>query len=154
MSWMKTDDFSPLGEVTWDVTEANVNISLVMRRSACCCDIIDDVMGDATEMFRCTEMVEWSLIRIAVTSFQKFEMSRPTLTLTTPWACHHCLVVWHNVYIDVPQYLEKANPTSASSLLKAPARTFTLESYDTMLIRHWNMVSNCTSMIIFVDNCV
>ena len=81
---MKTDDFSPLGEVTGDVTEANVNISLVMRRSACCCDIIDDVMGDATEMFRCTEMVEWSLIRIAVTSFQKFEMSRPTLALTTP----------------------------------------------------------------------
>ena len=93
-------------------------------------------MGDATEMFRCTEMVEWSLIRIAVTSFQKFEMSRPTLALTTPCACHHCLVVWHNFYIDVSQYLEKANPSSASSLLKAPARTFTLESYDTMLIRH------------------
>ena len=50
---MKTDDFSPLREVTGDVTETNVNICAVMRRSACCCDIIDDVMGDATEMFRC-----------------------------------------------------------------------------------------------------
>ena len=29
-----------------------------------------------------------------------------------------------------------STPTSASSLLKTPARAFTLESYDTMLIRH------------------
>ena len=29
-----------------------------------------------------------------------------------------------------------STPTSSSSLMKAPARTFTLESYDTMLIRH------------------
>ena len=78
-----------------------------------------------------TEMVEWSLIRIAVTSFQKFEMSRPTLGVTTPCACHHCMVGWTNLYIDVSQYSE--TPTSATSLLKAPARAFTLtqESYDT-----------------------